>query len=475
MEFLQGSRMRGSVTKSRRSGNQIVREGRFAAAGRMACCFAGHSVQSAAMLSSSSSAPESISAVTQQRATGFSLPRDITAAERRTLVAGGLGWMLDAMDVMLFSLVIAYLLREFSMDTRTAGFLNSLTLIASAIGGLLFGFLADRIGRTRALMASILVYSISSAACAFTHTIPQLAFFRFVLGLGMGGEWTTAAALIAETWRPEHRGKALGLMQSAYALGEAIAALVVAIVLPNFGWRAVFLVGVLPAFLVFWIQSSVPEPPLWTERLTADAPRQPLRSLLSGKVLRTGLLATTMNTCALFGYWGLFTWIPAYLSLPPSQGGRGLSLVKTTTFFLVLCAGKFLGYTSFGFLADAFGRRKPYFAYLIIAAALVPIYGMTASPTLLLLLGPLVAFFGTGFFSGYAAIASEILPGEIRAAAMGFSYNVGRGISAVAPFVVGALAVKHGIGPAFLVQAGAFFVAALLSLLLPETRGQRLT
>jgi MFS family permease len=182
-----------------------------------------------------------------------------------------------------------------------------------------------------------------------------------------------------------------------------------------------------------------------------------------------------MNTCALFGYWGLFTWIPAYLSLPPSQGGRGLSLVKTTTFFLVLCAGKFLGYSAFGFLADAFGRRKPYFAYLLIAAALVPIYGMTRSPTLLLILGPLVAFFGTGFFSGYAAIASEIFPGEIRAAAMGLSYNVGRGISAIAPFAVGALAVKRGIGPAFLLQAGAFFVAALLSLMLPETRGSELT
>src|SRR5258707_6799782 len=286
------------------------------------------------------------------------------------------------------------------MDTRSAGFLNSLLLIASAIGGLLFGFLADRIGRTRALMASILVYSLSSAACAFTHTIPQLGFFRFVLGLGMGGEWTTAAALIAETWRAEHRGKALGLMQSAYAIGEAIAALVVAIVLPHFGWRAVFLVGVLPALLVFWIQSSVPEPALWSERREIGTQRPPLRRLLSGKVLRTGLLATTMNTCGLFGYWGLFTWIPAYLSLPPAQGGRGLSLVKTTTFFLVLCAGKFLGYAAFGFLADAFGRRKPYFTYLLIAALLVPIYGMTSSPTLLLLLGPLVAFFGTGFFFG---------------------------------------------------------------------------
>ena len=413
------------------------------------------------------------SAASLAPATIFGWPRRITPAERKSLIAGGLGWMLDAMDVMLYSLVLAYLIREFSMDTRTAGFLNSLTLVASAIGGLLFGLVADRIGRTRSLMASILVYSLASAACAFSHSVTQLAVFRFVLGLGMGGEWTAAAALIAETWRAEHRGKALGIMQSAYAIGEAVAALVVAVVLPNFGWRAVFLVGVLPALLVFWIQSSVPEPVLWSERRSA-AQRPPLKRLLAPQVLRTGLLATAMNTCALFGYWGLFTWIPAYLSLPPAQGGRGLSLVKTTAFFLVLCAGKFLGYVTFGFFADAFGRRKPYFTYLIIAAALVPIYGMTTSPFWLLVLGPLVAFFGTGFFSGFAAIASEIFPGEIRAAAMGLSYNVGRGLSAFAPLAVGALAIKHGIGPAFLLQAGAFFVAAILSLMLPETRGRQL-
>src|ERR1700736_3418925 len=310
----------------------------------------------------------------------FNWPRDTTAAERQTLVAGGLGWMLDAMDVMLYALVLAFLMREFAMNTRTAGFLNSVTLVASAIGGLIFGWIADRICRTRALMASLGLYSVASAACGFSHSIPELAVFRFLLGLGMGGEWTAAAALIAETWRPEHRGKALGLMQSAYAIGEAIAALVVRLVLPNFGWRAVFLVGVLPALLVFWIQASVLEPTLWTERRSAGTQRPPLRRLLSGKVLRTGLLATAMNTCGLFGYWGLFTWIPAYLSLPPAQGGRGLSLVKTTTFFLVLCAGKFIGYASFGFLADAFGRRKPYFTYLLTAAALVPIYGMTSRP-----------------------------------------------------------------------------------------------
>ncbi|MGC2804246.1 MAG: MFS transporter, partial [Candidatus Acidiferrum sp.] len=346
----------------------------------------------------------------------FDWLRDASGSERKSLIAGGLGWMLDAMDVSLYALVLAVLVGAFGMDTKTAGILSSVTLVASAIGGFLFGLLADRVGRVRSLMASILVYALASAACGFTHTIPQLVVFRFILGLGMGGEWTTAAALIAETWRSEHRGKALGFMQSAYAIGEAIAALVVMFVLPWFGWRAVFFVGVLPAFLVFWIQAKVPEPELWKQR-TARKEKVPLKKLLDKGVLRNGLLATAMNACTMFGYWGLFYWVPAYLSLPPEQGGRGLSMVKTTSFYLVMCLGKWLGYALFGFFSDAYGRRKPYFLYLLIAAALVPIYGMSRSAFWLLVLGPFVAFFGTGYFSGYAAIVSELFPGEIRATA----------------------------------------------------------
>src|SRR5580658_10193004 len=262
------------------------------------------------------------------RSFNFRWLENATPPERKSLIAGGLGWMLDAMDVMLYSLVLAFLIREFAMDTRTAGLLNSLTLVASGIGGLLFGVLADRIGRIRSLMAGIFVYALASAACGFSHTIPQLATFRFVLGLGMGGEWTTGAALIAETWRAEHRGKALGLMQSAYAIGEAIAALVVAAVLPHFGWRAVFFVGVLPAFLVIWIQHRVPEPELWKLRVVRKD-KVPLRKLLEKGVLRNGILATSMNAFSMFGYWGLLPWVPGYLSLSPAQGGRGLSLLKT--------------------------------------------------------------------------------------------------------------------------------------------------
>src|SRR5438874_2221574 len=312
--------------------------------------------------------------------------------------------MLDAIDVMLYSFVLAYLMTEFGITKSTGGLLNSLTLIASAIGGLFFGILADRIGRTRALMASILVYSLASAACGLSHSIPQLATFRFLLGLGMGGEWSSGAALIAETWRAEHRGRALGLMQSAYAIGEAVAAIVVLMVFPHFGWRAVFFAGVLPALLVLWIYRGVPEPELWKNR-SKEKKSGVFRKLLQRDVLRNGILATTMNAFSMFGYWGLFTWIPSFLSLPASSGGRGLSLVVGTTFYLVLSPGKWLGYASFGFFADAFGR----------------------------------------------------------------------GLSAVAPFAVGAMATRFGFLPAFFLLAGAFLAAAFLALLLPETRGRELT
>lgn len=403
---------------------------------------------------------------------GLEWPAQVTVAERRSLIAGGLGWMLDAMDVMLYSMVLAHLMRDMGMSKDTAGLLNSLTLFASALGGFLFGFIADRVGRTRALMASILVYSLASGACGLSQTIVQLAIFRLILGLGMGGEWTTGAALIAEVWPAEHRGKALGLMQSTWAIGEMIAAGVTGLVLPRYGWRAVFFVGILPALIVFWIRRDVPESKIWLER-SREKPAS-LKILWRPDIRWKGVIATTMNACGMFGYWGLFTWIPAFLSLPVEEGGRGLDILKTTTWLIVMGVGKWLGYTLFGFSADSIGRRKSYVIYLLVAAALVPLYGMTYSPTWLLVLGPFVAFFGTGFFSGFSAIAAELFPTEIRATAMGLTYNIGRGFSAVAPFAVGALALHVGLGAAFFLQAAAFFVAALLALLLPETKGKQL-
>lgn len=407
--------------------------------------------------------------------------RESTPAERKALVAGGLGWLLDAFDVMLYSMVLAHLLAYFRMDKDTAGWLGSLTLLAAAAGGVFFGFLADRAGRTRALMASILVYSLASGACGLARSVTELELARFVLGLGMGGEWATGAALVAETWRTEHRGKALALMQSSWAIGEGLAALVAGallglgtvalagIELP--GWRAVFFVGVLPALLVFWVRRGVAEPALWERNREV---RAPLGRLWQPDLRRNLLVATAMNAAALFAYWGLFFWIPPFLGLSVAEGGRGLTITQTTLWLVVMGAGKWFGYVLFGYFADAAGRRKTYVAYLVTAAVLVPVFASLTSPLALLAVGPLVAFFGTGYFSGFGAIASELFPTEVRGTAMGLAYNLGRAVSAFAPFLTGALAKDYGLGAAFLLTSGAFLLAAALATQLPETKGTEL-
>jgi MFS family permease len=401
--------------------------------------------------------------------------RIATAGERRALLASTLGWMLDGMDVTLYSMVIAELLRELRLSTGEAGLLASVALIASAAGGILFGILADRKGRRFALMASILIYSLFTAACGLSRGILELAVFRFLLGLGMGGEWATGAALVAETWRPEHRGKALGLMQSGFAVGFALAAVITAVILPRFGWRAVFFAGILPALLTLWIRRGVEESPLWLAR-RAEAPTAPsARPRLFHPAFRKTIGVTLlMNSAALFAWWGLFTWIPPYLALPVEQGGRGLTLVESSIWIVVMQAGMWLGYVTFGFISDALGGKKTYVAYLLLAAALVPFYARAESPMTLLALGPLLAFFGTGQFTGFGIITAELFPTSFRASAMGLTYNCGRAFGAAAPWIMGAMAARQGLSSAFWISGIAFLIAGLLALALPETTARTL-
>lgn len=387
--------------------------------------------------------------------------------------------MLDSMDIMLYAMVLAHLMRYFGMSTATAGLMGSLTLLASAVGGVLFGLIADRFGRVKALMGSILVYSIFTGACGLSQSIVQLAIFRVLLGLGMGGEWSSGAALVAETWPAEHRGKALGLMQSSWAIGYALAAGVTALVLPRLGWRGVFFVGVLPALLTLWIRRRVEEPEIWQQsarrREMADGRRDGrLAEIFRQPFLRNTLVTSLMNAATMFAWWGLFTWIPAYLGLPREQGGMGLSVVKTSSWIIVMQTGMWFGYVSFGFICDKVGRKKTYIAYLFAAAAFVFVYSSVRQNVALLLLGPFLAFFGTGYFSGFGTITAEIFPTRIRASAQGFTYNIGRGLSALAPFTIGALARTHGLSLAFYLTAAFFLVAAAVAFALPETRGKAL-
>jgi MFS family permease len=409
----------------------------------------------------------------------FTELQNTTPQQRRALVAAALGWMLDAFDVMLYALVVSRIMVDLHMGKPVAGLLNTLTLLASGIGGLLFGFIADRIGRTRALMGSILTYSLCSFASGLSTSILMLAVFRFILGLGMGGEWNTGATLVAETWPDHLRARALALVQSSWAIGYALAAIVAGVMLRFTNWRYVFFVGILPALVTLWIQKDVQEPEMWRTRrsLGAQAVANEITfiDLFSARFARSTLALLFMNLFGMFAWWGLFTWIPPYLSLPVEQGGRGFSVMNTTTLLVVLnLCGMFPGYAGYGWVADRLGRRPSFILYTVTAAALVPLYAMARNPTILMILGALVAFFGTGFFSGSGIIGSELFPTSVRARALGFTYNGARALSSIAPFVIGRIGEKHGLDAAFYLCGVMFLLSGVVATIIPETRGRSL-
>ncbi len=414
------------------------------------------------------------SAVTDADTGAFAWWRTADTRARRAFVAAALGWMLDSFDVMLYSLVLAALIQDptLQLSTSVAGQLGAVTLLAAAVGGVVFGVLADRIGRKRALMGAVLIYSVFTAACGLAQNVAQLAVFRILLGFGMGGEWATGVALVSETFPARHRGKALAFVQSAWAIGYGLAAFVNLLVMPVWGWRGVFFVGVLPALFTIWIRRKVEEPELWHR--TPATERGRIGTLFTPDRARITTFIILMNACCLFGWWGLNLWVPAYLNLPVDRGGVGLSSSTMSWFVIFMQVGMWFGYISFGYIADAIGRKPAYVTFVTMAAMLLPIYGLLREPWMLLLLGPAVAFFGTGYYSGFGAVIAELYPTSVRATAAGVGYNVGRIASAVAPFVVGTLAGTSGFGVAFSITGAAFLLAAILWAGIPATHNREL-
>lgn len=421
-----------------------------------------------------SASPSAVSLSAADDSGLFAWWRTADQRARHAFVAASLGWMLDSFDVMLYSLVLASLIQDptLQLSTAVAGQLGALTLLAAAAGGVVFGVLADRIGRKAALMWAVAIYSVFTAACGLVQNVTQLAIFRILLGFGMGGEWATGVALVSETFPAKHRGKALAFVQSSWAIGYGLAAAVNLVVMPIWGWRGVFFVGVLPALFTLWIRRKVEEPEMW--RRTSGESRGRIGELFTPGRASTTVFIILMNACCLFGWWGLNLWVPAYLNLPPERGGIGLSSSAMSWFVIAMQVGMWFGYVSFGYIADAIGRKRAYVLFVLMASLLLPLYGNISAPTALLFLGPAVAFFGTGYYSGFGAVIAELYPTSVRATAAGVGYNVGRIASAAAPFVVGSMAGTRGFGVAFAITGAAFFLAALAWIGIPETGNKEL-
>jgi MFS family permease len=402
--------------------------------------------------------------------------RDMNGPERHTFWACAVGWALDGMDFMIYPLVIGTIITLWKVDAGTAGLAGTVTLLSSAIGGWLGGYLADRIGRVRTLQFTILWFSFFSLLCAVVQNFDQLLLARALLGLGFGGEWAAGAVLMGEAIRPQYRGRAVGSVQSGWAVGWGLAVLAQAILFSVFpaeiAWRWMFAVGALPALLVFYLRTFVKEPEIAqaTRAAQAAAGDQPsLWEIFSGPILKTTILAALAATGCQGGYYAITFWVPRFLTTE-----RHLSIVGSTGYLAALIIGSFIGYLTGAWLADRIGRRNLFLTFSLGAIAVVLLYTqLPLTNEVLWLLGFPLGFFASGYFSGIGAFLTELYPTRLRGSGQGFCYNFGRGIGALFPFLVGALSTTTSLANAIAIFAvAAYAVFFLAAYALPETRGR---
>lgn len=405
--------------------------------------------------------------------------REMNKTERRTFIGAFGGWAIDALDFMVFTFVISTLISLWGIEKGQAGMLGTVTLLFSAIGGWLAGILADRYGRVRILQITILWFSACTVAIGFAQNFEQLLILRALQGLGFGGEWAVGSVLMGEIVRAQHRGKAVGTVQSGWAVGWGAAAILYTIAFsvlpPEWAWRTLFWIGVAPAFLVIYIRKHVPEPEVFQRaraQAQSSAERPSFWKIFSPSLLKTTMVTALLCTGVQGGYYAITTWLPTFLKTE-----RQLSVLGTGGYLMVIIVGSFCGYIAGAYSAEKLGRRANLLIFSVLSALTVYVYTLVPlSNDAMLVLGFPLGFAASGIFSGIGAYLTELFPTDVRANGQGFAYNFGRGIGALFPSLVGFLSQTHGLGWAIGAFAtGAYAIVIVTALLLPETKGKVLS
>ncbi len=406
-----------------------------------------------------------------------------TKTHYRILIMSWAGWVFDFYDLILYTFLLIPIGIELKLDDITLSFVLGASLAATAIGGVIFGFLSDRYGRKSVLQMTILIYSIGTFLSGFSFNVFSLVVFRIITGLGVGGEWATGQTYIGETFPAKMRGKYCAFMQTGAPIGVALASVVGGLIAPIIGWRESFFISVIPAIIIVFIRKHLPESDLWTERQKLLSDKNITEAVKKKETANKFLLLFVKENRRLFlqalvlaifdmsAYWYTYSWLPGYL-----HQQRHFSLSKSAMWMLVTQTGGFIGYFLFGYIADHLGRRPAYSIYsVIMAGGLIMITIMwnqiVAYPALILFFMFLVGF-GTGMFGGFGSLFSEIFPTSIRNTAMGTAFNLARGVQFFTPVIIAVVATTYGL-------SGGISIAALFALLtgiwiwtFPETKGK---
>ena len=416
----------------------------------------------------------------------------VTRKERwKIMWASIIGYAMDGLDVLILSFAMAAIVSEFGLTLGEGGLIATYTLIGTVLGGYLFGIFADYFGRVHTFSLTIIIFSIFTGACAFADNVTHLNILRFLAGLGLGGEYGIGMTLVSETWPAAKRARATAGVAMGWQAGAVLAAILAAVVLPDYGWRGLFLVGVVPALLAAWARHGINEPPMWVKRkemkkelaarkergetLTAEEEEQleeakkfPLAYLFaSPSKTVTTLSLTVMTSVQNFGYYGIMVWLPMILLKE-----HGLTTKSMSGWMIVTVIGMIAGIYVFGYLCDRLGRKIPYLIFYICAAAMVYIYVNLGTPVALLFGGAFLGFFCNGMMAGYGTLLSENYTTDARSTAQNFIFNTGRAVGGFAPAIIGALAQSHGFSAAFALLSCVYVAAAVNVLFfIKDTRG----
>jgi MFS family permease len=404
--------------------------------------------------------------------------RELSPACWRALGLAGAAWTFDVFDSFLLSLTLPAMVAVFALSKAEAGAIGSILAGGLVFGGIIFGWVADRIGRIRSLLLCVALYSCFSGITALAPSLSWIAVLRFCAGLGMGGAWTSGAALVAETWPAEYRGRGGALMQMGLPIGSMLAIGTAAVVdnvfsgMDGIGWRVMYVLGTLPIVVLLVIARGTPESPIWRQRAQARAPRGSLREVLSrGNAL--GLIrALGFIFCCQYMYWGVFTWTPTFLI-----SVKHLNFLHSLSFVLSQQVGSLCGFVVFAAIVDRVGRRPSFLIYLLIGAVSVGIFVVASGQAVLYATIFWTGFGITGLFAGLGPFTAELVPNSgSRGLSMGIAYNAGRLGGILAPYLIGALATSTmGFQLGMATNIVAFILAAGVIKISPETKGIHLT